>query len=29
MTWFRRDAEILWFDPTREDPLDAILEAAA
>jgi tRNA dimethylallyltransferase len=29
MTWFRRDAEIRWFDPTREDPLEAILEAAA
>lgn len=29
MTWFRRDPGIRWFDPTREDPLDAILEAAA
>ena len=29
MTWFRRDPEIRWFDPTREDPLAPILEAAA
>jgi tRNA dimethylallyltransferase len=29
MTWFRRDAAIRWFDPTSEDPLDAILAAAA
>src|SRR5439155_647731 len=29
MTWFRRDPEIRWFDPTREDPLALILEAAA
>jgi tRNA dimethylallyltransferase len=29
MTWFRRDAAIRWYDPTAEDPTDAILEAAA
>jgi tRNA dimethylallyltransferase len=29
MSWFRRDPRIRWFDPTAEDPLDAILEAAA
>ena len=29
MTWFRRDPQIRWFDPTREDPLPALLEAAA
>jgi tRNA dimethylallyltransferase len=29
MTWFRRDAAIRWHDPTAEDPIDAILEAAA
>jgi tRNA dimethylallyltransferase len=29
MTWFRKDAAIRWFDPTRDDPLDAIVEAAA
>jgi tRNA dimethylallyltransferase len=29
MTWFRRDAAIRWFDPAHEDPLGAIVEAAA
>ena len=29
MTWFRRDAAIRWFDPTVNDPLEAIVEAAA
>ena len=29
MTWFRKDAAIRWFDPTAEDPLDAVLQAAA
>ena len=29
MTWFRRDPAIRWFDPTSEDPLKAILVAAA
>ena len=29
MTWFRRDPAIRWFDPTSEDPLNAILVAAA
>lgn len=29
MTWFRKDPAIRWYDPTREDPFDAILEAAA
>jgi hypothetical protein len=29
MTWFRREAEIRWFDPTSDDPLPAIIEAAA
>ena len=29
MTWFRRDPAIRWYDPTREDPFEAILEAAA
>jgi tRNA dimethylallyltransferase len=28
MTWFRRDAEIRWVDPTKTDPL-TILEAVA
>jgi len=29
MTWFRRDPLVRWFDPTTEDPLPALLEAAA
>ena len=29
MTWFRRDGQIRWFDPTVEDPLPALLEAVA
>jgi len=29
MTWFRRDAQIRWFDPTLTDPLEFIVEAAA
>jgi tRNA dimethylallyltransferase len=29
MTWFRRDPRIRWFDPSAEDPLDAIVAAAA
>jgi tRNA dimethylallyltransferase len=29
MTWFRRDPAIRWYDPTAEDPLEAIVEAAA
>ena len=29
MTWFRRDPEIRWFDPTVTDPLEDIIEAAA
>jgi len=29
MTWFRKDTAIRWYDPTAEDPLDAILQAAA
>ena len=29
MTWFRRDAAIRWFDPTKSDPLPDIVEAAA
>lgn len=29
MTWFRRDPDVRWFDPTVEDPLPALLEAAA
>jgi len=29
MTWFRRDPAIRWYDPTAEDPLAAIVEAAA
>jgi tRNA dimethylallyltransferase len=29
MTWFRKDAAIRWYDPTADDPMDAILEAAA
>ena len=29
MTWFRRDAAIRWYDPTREDPLPAIVAEAA
>jgi tRNA dimethylallyltransferase len=29
MTWFRRDTDIRWFDPTLSDPLEEIVEAAA
>lgn len=29
MTWFRRDPDIRWFDPTASDPLEEIVEAAA
>jgi len=29
MTWFKRDPLVRWFDPTTEDPLPALLEAAA
>ena len=29
MTWFRRDTDIRWFDPTVTDPLPDIVEAAA
>ena len=29
MTWFRRDPDIRWFDPTMSDPLEQIVEAAA
>ena len=29
MTWFRRDPDIRWFDPTMSDPLEEIVEAAA
>ena len=29
MTWFRRDPQIRWYDPTAEDPLEAIVHAAA
>jgi tRNA dimethylallyltransferase len=29
MTWFRRDPDIRWFDPTASDPLEDIVEAAA
>lgn len=27
MTWFRRDPDIRWVDPTTSDPLDALLAA--
>ena len=29
MTWFRRDPAIRWYDPTRTDPLEDIVRAAA
>ena len=25
MTWFRKDGEIRWCDPTAEDPLDTVV----
>ena len=28
MTWFKKDADIQWCDPTRADPLEIALEAA-
>ncbi len=28
MTWFRKDPEVRWCDPTREDPLELLVEAA-
>jgi tRNA dimethylallyltransferase len=28
MTWFRKDLEVRWCDPTATDPLPAALEAA-
>lgn len=29
MTWFRRDSEIVWYDPTGQDPLPDVLRRAA